>query len=175
MKVEALLKDTRKILKKCSKLLTSHTSSLLSKEILKGELLEHQLFQLCVKEGVSLNQLQLLGHKTTFSQWRRNNNLQEHGRINSHMGTSKESPTLTVPPPPHTPPDTSEESPTLQVLLPTYIQTEPIDMSDPFPWLKPRHLKRLFKTSFPSHPTTSEDNNTTPQLSPPADTQPPND
>ena len=72
--MEALLKDTRKILKKCSKLLrqlesnpTSHTSSLLSKEILKGELLEHQLFQLCVKEGVSLNQLQLLGHKTTFS------------------------------------------------------------------------------------------------------------
>ena len=117
MKVEALLRDTRKILKKCSKLLrqlesnpTSHTSSLLTKEILKGELLEHQLFQLCVKEGVSLNQLQLLGHKTTFSQWRRNNNLHEYGRINSHMDTSKESPTLTVPPPPHTPMETSEES-----------------------------------------------------------------
>ena len=72
MKVEALLRDTKKILKKCSRLHkqlasnpTSHTSYLLNREILKGELLEHQLFQLCVKEGVSLNQLQLLGHKIT--------------------------------------------------------------------------------------------------------------
>ena len=107
---------------------------------MKGELLEHELFQLCVKEGVSLNQLQLLGHKTTFSQWRCNNNFQEHGRVHSHTDTSEESPTLMVPPPPYTPLDTSEESPTLQVLLPTYLPTEPIDMSDPFPWLK--HLQR---------------------------------
>ena len=62
MKVEALLGDTKKILKECSRLHkqlasdpTSHTSDLLNSEILKGELLEHQLFRLCAKESVSLN------------------------------------------------------------------------------------------------------------------------
>ena len=104
MRVEVLLKDTRKILKKCSKLLrqlehnpTSHTLDTLSKEIVTGELLEHELFQLCEKEGVSPNQLRLLGHKTTFSQWRCNNNMQKHDRGHSYTDTSKESPTLTVP------------------------------------------------------------------------------
>ena len=50
MRVEVLLKDTRKILKKSSNLLrqlehnpTSHTLDILSKEIVTGELLEHEL------------------------------------------------------------------------------------------------------------------------------------
>ena len=60
------------------------------------------------------------------------------------MDTSRESPTLPVIP---------KESPTLPVILPTDLPEEPIDMSDPLPWLKPRHLKRLFKTSFPSPPS----------------------
>ena len=64
MRVEVLLKNTRKSLKKCSKLLrqlehnpTSHTLDTLSKEIVTGELLEHKLFQLCEKEGVGYPQI----------------------------------------------------------------------------------------------------------------------
>ena len=82
MEVESLLKETRKILKKCSRLMkqiysdsSPHLLDTLHSEIVKGELLEHRLFQLCAKEGVSLNQLKLLGHKITFSQWRRTNPL----------------------------------------------------------------------------------------------------
>ena len=82
MEVESLLKETRKILKKCSRLTkqissgpSPHLLDTLNSEIVKGELLEHKLFQLCAKEGVSPNQLQLLGHKITFSQWRRTTHL----------------------------------------------------------------------------------------------------
>ena len=67
MEVESLLKETRKILKECSRLTkqiasdpTSHLLDILNSEIAKGELLEHKLFQLCAKEGVSLNQLQAI-------------------------------------------------------------------------------------------------------------------
>ena len=56
--MEVLLKNTRKSLKKCSKLLkqlehnpTSQTSDTLSRELETGELLEHKLFQLCEEEG----------------------------------------------------------------------------------------------------------------------------
>ena len=203
--MEALLGDTKKILKECSRLIkqvasdpTSHTSDLLNSEILKGELLEHQLFQLCAKEGVSLNQLQLLGHKITFSQWRRNNYLHHHDPItpnlgtsresstlpvipnesltNSSMGTSEESSTLPVSPKEFPAPTMVLESPTLPVIPresltlpvipPPVILEEPLDMSDPLPWLVPRHLRRLFRTSSPSPPslpTHSEDNVTTPQ------------
>ena len=103
MEVESLLKETRKILKECSRLtkqIASDSASrlldILNSEIAKGELLEHQLFQLCAKEGVSLNQLQLLGHKITFSQWRRNNYLHHHDPITPNLGTSRESSTLPV-------------------------------------------------------------------------------
>ena len=74
MEVESFLKKTRKILKECSRLTkqiasdpTSHLLDILNSKIAKGELLEHKLVQLCAKEGVSLNQLQLLGNKITFS------------------------------------------------------------------------------------------------------------
>ena len=69
MEVKSLLKETRKILKKCSRLTQQIYSDsspqlldTLHSEIAKGELLEHRLFQLCAKENVSLNQLKLLGH-----------------------------------------------------------------------------------------------------------------
>ena len=82
MEVESLLKETRKILKKCSRITQQIYSDsspqlliTLHSEIAKGESLEHRLFQLSAKENVSLNQLRLLGHKVTFSQWRRANPL----------------------------------------------------------------------------------------------------
>ena len=103
MEVESLLIETRKILKECSRLTkqiasdpTSRLLDILNSEIAKGELLEHQLFQLCAKEGVSLNQLQLLGHRITFSQWRRNNHLHHHDPITPTLGTSRESSTFPV-------------------------------------------------------------------------------
>ena len=53
MEVESLLKETRKILKKCSRLTkqiysdsSPHLLDTLHSEIVKGELLEHRLFQL---------------------------------------------------------------------------------------------------------------------------------
>ena len=143
MKVKALLTNTRKSLKKCSKLLTQlqhnptfQVSNALTRELKLGESLEHELFQLCEKEGVSPNQLRLLGHQTTFSQWRRNNNMQRHEPSHSHTDTSQESPTLTVSPsPPPPPPPVSP-----------HIPPTPPDMSDPHPWLQPIHLRRLLVT-----------------------------
>ena len=51
MEVESLLKETRKILKRCSRLTkqiasdpSSHLPDILNSEIVKGELLEHKLF-----------------------------------------------------------------------------------------------------------------------------------
>ena len=94
MEVEFLLKETRKILKKCSRLTkqissdpSPHLLDTLNSEIVKGELLEHRLFQLCAKEGVSPNQLQLLGHKITFSQWRRTTHLL-HDPADPNLDTS---------------------------------------------------------------------------------------
>ena len=83
MRVKVLLTNTRKSLKKCSKLLkqlenkpNSKLSGALTRELILGESLQHELFQLCEKEGVSPNQLRNLGHQTTFSQWRCNNGMQ---------------------------------------------------------------------------------------------------
>ena len=59
MRVEALLKDTRKSLIKCSKLLRqlehnpdSHTLDTLSKEIVKCELLEHVISVMRERRGI---------------------------------------------------------------------------------------------------------------------------
>ena len=84
--------------------------------------------------------------------------MQKHDPSHSYTDSSQESPTLTVPPSPPTPP------------ISPHIPPTPPEMSDPFPWLKPRHLKRLFRsnnsspTTDPSHPTANSD---TPQPSPP--------
>ena len=59
MEVESLLKETRKILKKCSRITQQIYSDsspqlliTLHSEIAKGELLEHRLFQLSAKENI---------------------------------------------------------------------------------------------------------------------------
>ena len=82
MEADSLLKEIRKIFKKCSRLteqIRSNSSpqliTTLHSEISKGEILEHKLFELGAKENLSLNQLGLLGHKVTFAQWRRDNPL----------------------------------------------------------------------------------------------------
>ena len=75
MEAKSLLKETRKIFKKCSRLTEQIRSDpspqlliILHSELSKGEFLEFRLFQLCAKENLSLNQLKLLGHKVTFAQ-----------------------------------------------------------------------------------------------------------
>ena len=73
-------------------------------EIVKSELLEHRLFQLCGTEGMSLNQLQLLGNKMTFSQWRRTTHLPHDpadpkldisGHLSNHTNDRQSAPPVT--------------------------------------------------------------------------------
>lgn len=170
MRVKSLLTNTRKSLKKCSKLLKQFKDNTspqvaatlynsLKRELVFGESLEHELFQLCETEKVSPNQLKLLGQKTTFSEWRRNNDMRRYEQpMTSYTNPSQESPTLQVlvPQSPTTTPNPPASPHTLTTLM---------DMSDPSPWLAPRHLRRLFRPPNPSPP-----NESTPPTNTPAST-----
>ena len=88
-----LLNATRMSLKQCSKLFqrlaaaksssdrktVNSLAGQLQKAIEKGESFENELFKLCEMENVSPHQLQLLGHKITFADWRSTHDLQEYG------------------------------------------------------------------------------------------------
>ena len=69
-----------------------------------SELMEHRLFQLCGTEGMSLNQLQLLGNKMTFSQWRHTTHLPHDpadpkldisGHLSNHTNDRQSAPPVT--------------------------------------------------------------------------------